>query len=281
MEASGCMTQYHLSDTMAANIAVHSGLADKYNDVEPHFRPENQEKVRGRLARLREDVPGGRLLDVGCGTGFIIHLAVDLFDEVHGVDITPAMMAQVQTDRGNVTLHNAPAEALPFSDASFDAVTAYSFIDHLDDPAAVLAEVFRVLRPGGVFYADLIPNRLFWQALTDLGDHSGLADIVGREQRMVTGNAKIVQETYGIDSRTFIAAEPGKKQGGILPANFCAQALAAGFSSCETHFDWFLGQGAVTHGQSFADADIIGTYLRRVAPLADHLFKYVYFIVRK
>jgi SAM-dependent methyltransferase len=275
------MTEYRLTDTMAANIAVHSNLADKYNDVEPHFRPENQEKVRSRLARLREDVPGGRLLDVGCGTGFIIHLAVDLFDEVHGVDITPAMMAQVQTDCGNVTLHNAPAEALPFPDASFDAATAYSFIDHLDDPAAVLAEISRVLRQGGVFYADLIPNRLFWQALTDLGDRSGLAGIVSREQRMVTGNAKIVQETYGIDSGTFIAAEPGKKQGGILPASFCAQALAAGFSSCETHFDWFLGQGAVMHGQSFADADTIGTYLRRVAPLADHLFKYVYFVVRK
>jgi hypothetical protein len=42
-------------------------------------------------------------------------------------------------------------------------------------------------------------------------------------------------------------------------------------------FDWFLGQGAVMHGQSFADAAVVDAYLRRVSPLADHLFKYVYF----
>ena len=275
------MTDYHLTSTMAANVAVHSALADQYNESEPQFRPENQEKVRARLAQLRADVPGGKLLDVGCGTGFIIHLAADLFAEIHGLDITPAMMARVRTDRGNITLHNAPAEALPFPDTSFDAATAYSFIDHLDNPQAVLSEVARVLRPGGIFYADLIPNRLFWQALIELPDNADLADIVSRERRMVTANAQIVQENFGIDSTIFIAAEPGKKQGGILPAQFVAQALAAGFSTCEVHFDWFLGQGTVMHGQSFADADTICAYLRRVAPLADHLFKYVYFIVRK
>ena len=275
------MTDYRLTDTMAANIAVHSALAGTYNEAEPQFRPENQEKVRGRLTKLRAEVPGGKLLDVGCGTGFIIHLAADLFDEIHGLDITPAMMAQVRTDLGNITLHNATAEALPFPDASFDAASAYSFMDHLDSPAVVLAEVARVLRPGGAFYADLIPNRLFWQALVDLGDQVDLADIVAREQRMVRENARIVQETFGVDANTFIAAEPGKKQGGISPDLFHAQALAAGFSACEVHFDWFLGQGAVMHGQSFADADTIGAYLRRIAPLGNHLFKYVYSVCRK
>ena len=271
------MPNYTITDTMAANIAVHSALADTYNKDEPQFRSENQEKVRNRLKQLRAEVPGGKLLDVGCGTGFIIHLAADLFDEIHGLDITPAMMAQVNTGLGNITLHNAPAEALPFPDSSFDAVTAYSFIDHLDDPAIVLAEIARVLRPGGIFYCDLIPNQLFWKAVAALDEGKALDEIVQRERRMVRENANLVEATYGIDAGTFIAAEPGKRQGGIVPDTFRAQALTAGFAKCDVYFDWFLGQGAVMHGQSFTDAETVGAYLRRVSPLSDHLFKYLYF----
>jgi ubiquinone/menaquinone biosynthesis C-methylase UbiE len=270
-------------DVLSANISVHTALADHYNAVEPHFRPENQQKVRGRLAQLRSDAPGGKLIDIGCGTGFIIHLAADLFDEIHGVDITPAMMAQVRTEIGDITLHTAPAEKLPFGPASFDAATAYSFIDHLADPAAVLAEVARVLKPDGVFYADLVPNRMFWQTLTGIksGTTHGLSDIVSRELTMVTANAKIMQSRFGIDEATFIAAEPGKERGGVDPEIFRAQALASGFASCDVHFDWFLGQASVMHRQSSGDAETIDLYLKRVAPLADHLYKYLYFFARK
>ena len=112
-------------DVLDANIDVHTRMVGRYDAEEPHFRPENQEKVRGRLKALRARVPGGRLLDVGCGTGFIIHLAVGVFEEIHGVDITPAMMARVRTDAGNITLHQSAAESMPLPDASFDAVTAY------------------------------------------------------------------------------------------------------------------------------------------------------------
>lgn len=260
---------------LAANIEVHTRMADRYDAEEPHFRAENQEKVRGRLQAVRNRVPGGRLLDVGCGTGFIIHLASDLFEEIHGVDITPAMMQRVRRDKGNITLHEAAAEALPFDDATFDAVTAYSFVDHVADQPALLREVARVLKPGGVFYADLMPNRLFWQALAPL-EPQGLSDIVRREIEMVTGNDKKVERDFGIEAETFRRAEPGKEDGGIDPAALARQALEAGFRSSEVTFDWFLGQGAVMHGQSFADAAVVDAYLRRVAPLANHLFKYFY-----
>lgn len=265
-----------------ANIEVHTRMADRYDAEEPHNRPENQLKVKGRLADLRARAPGGKLLDVGCGTGFVIHLAVDSFDEIHGVDITPAMMTRVKTNLGNITLHEAPAEELPFEDASFDAASAYSFIDHVADPGAVLGEVARVLRPGGVFYVDLAPNRLFWQAVNGIGpDLDGLSDIVTREALMVRENDKKVEEDFGIPSDVFKLAEPGKKEGGIDPQEFETAALQAGFSRCETTFDWFLGQGAVMHGQSFAAADTVEAYLRRAAPLTDPLFKYLMFMLVK
>jgi ubiquinone/menaquinone biosynthesis C-methylase UbiE len=266
-------------DVLDANIDVHTRMVERYDAEEPHFRPENQEKVRGRLKALRGRVPGGRLLDVGCGTGFIIHLALGTFDEIHGVDITPAMMQRVRTGAGNITLHQSPAEKMPFPDASFDAVTAYSFVDHVADQAALLREVARVLRPGGIFYADLIPSRLFWAAVSPLKPNGGrrYSDIVAREAEMVTANDKKVEQQFGIAAELFRRAEPGKEEGGIDPAAFRDTAMRCGFASCEIAFDWFLGQGAVMHGQSFADAAVVEAYLRRVSPLADHLFKYVYF----
>jgi ubiquinone/menaquinone biosynthesis C-methylase UbiE len=270
-------------DTKEANRRVHAHLASTYNSHEPHFRPENQQKVKGRLEQLRRDVPGGKLLDIGCGTGFIIHLAADVFDEIHGVDITPEMMAQVDKSRGNITLHEASAEKLPFDDASFDAITAYSFLDHLEDVSAMFREAARVLRPGGRAYIDLCPNRLFWQALRDIAprDSNDLSDIVARERHMVLENAAEVEAQYGLGAEIFKRAEPGKLRGGIDHVEIEAKAKDAGFRQCETLFDWFLGQGAVMHGQSFADATIVESYLRRAAPLTRHLFKYLCFFMTK
>ena len=99
-------------DVRDANILVHSRMAAEYNEREPHFRPENQARVRARLERLRRAF-GGRLLDVGCGTGFIIDLAAELFDDVQGVDLTPAMLEGVRP-RPNVRVQTADAARLPF-----------------------------------------------------------------------------------------------------------------------------------------------------------------------
>ena len=251
-------------------------MADSYDRDEPHFRPENQEKVKSRLRGVRQRVNGGKLLDIGCGTGFIIHNAVGIFDEIHGVDITPAMMAKVRREMGNITLHLSGAEELPFEAASFDAASAYSFIDHVQNPGLVFKEAARVLKPGGVFYVDLAPNRLFWDAVSAIAaPGAAYADIVMREIGMVTENDKKVERTFGIEASIFRAAEPGKERGGIDPYEIRQAALSNGFSHCEIEFDWFLGQGAVMHGQSFGEAALIDAYLKRAAPLTDRLYKYI------
>lgn len=260
-----------------ANVEVHTRMADSYNSKEPHFRPENQDKVRARLLDVRNRVSGGKLLDIGCGTGFIIHLAAPIFDEIHGVDITPAMMAKVRLDAGNITLHQAFAENLPFEDNSFDAVSAYSFIDHVQSPPKVLAEVSRVLKPGGVLYIDLAPNRLFWEAVSgvEASNDEKFSAIVSREISMVKENDKKVEQEYGIRAETFRLAEPGKESGGIDPHEIKSAALDNGFSACDVRFDWFLGQGSIMHGQSFSDARIIDEYLQLAAPLSNHMYKYL------
>jgi SAM-dependent methyltransferase len=94
--------------------------------------------------------PEMRLLDVGCGAGAITAGLVAGVAEVVGID---ASAAELERARGRVpagTFVQADAEALPFEDASFDAALAHALLEHLPDPAAALAELRRVLRPGGV-----------------------------------------------------------------------------------------------------------------------------------
>jgi ubiquinone/menaquinone biosynthesis C-methylase UbiE len=78
-----------------ANIAVHSKLAADYQACEPHFRAENVEKVTKRLAALVAETRAESLLDLGCGTGFIIAIAKQHVSRIVGVDVTQAMLDRV------------------------------------------------------------------------------------------------------------------------------------------------------------------------------------------
>jgi ubiquinone/menaquinone biosynthesis C-methylase UbiE len=271
-----------LSEIVQANVAVHTLLAQSYNTNEPQFRPENQAKVRRNLEYLRQNTHGDRLLDIGCGTGFIINLAKDLFAQIDGVDITQAMLNQVDLSSGNITLHNTVAEKLPFEANTFDAVTAYSFLHHLEDYRPVLAEVKRVLKPGGLFYVDLEPNQQFWQGISDLEKSSatGLSDILLKEIDSVLHIDERMDQELNLEQGVFSKAEYIKSVLGGIDANeFKAAAEAVGFSECRIKFEWFLGQAAVMHGQSPEAAEIVESHLRRILPLSNHLFKYLQFIL--
>ncbi len=279
------MSQPTPDEVIEANIQVHTRMAESYNRNEPHYRTENRAKVRGRLEEMRRRFGGARLLDLGCGTGFIIDLAKELFDTIDGVDITQAMLDRVDLSSGNVRLHRCVAEALPFADATFDVVSAYAFVHHLKDYSMALREALRVLKPGGGFYIDLEPNRLFWQAMVRLEQGAGASpysDIVRREIDAVLHRDDGVQDEFGIDKEVFNRAEYTKAVlGGIDPWEFRDECLRLGFRSCDISFEWFLGQGAVMHQQSFEAAATVEAYLRRILPLSADCFKYLQFVLTK
>jgi SAM-dependent methyltransferase len=270
-------------DVLRANVYIHTSLIDLYDD-QPHFRPENKAKVAAILQGLRAQadpiVQGkSRLLDMGCGTGFLLGLAAPVFDELHGVDITPAMLEKVDTSSGRITLHCGPVEETPFEAESFDVVTAYSFMDHLYDLRPFLTEVFRVLKPGGVFYADQNANRAFWQAVGRLdGPLESYSPIVRREMTAGLRSEEEYAKQRDIDTESFRIAEYIKTQeNGIDAAEVLALAREIGFSQATARPDWYLGQGKVMHQQSPADAEVVEAWLREAAPLTDHLFKYLRF----
>jgi demethylmenaquinone methyltransferase/2-methoxy-6-polyprenyl-1,4-benzoquinol methylase len=101
------------------------------------------------VSRLPTD--GGDVLDVATGTGLVAAELLRRGFRVTGLDQSPEMLSVAQRRFGErVELVEASAEALPFSDGSFDHLTFTYLLRYVDDPGATLAELARVVRPGGV-----------------------------------------------------------------------------------------------------------------------------------
>ena len=113
--------------------------------------PEYEEQI---LPLLAAELQGStRVLDVGCGEGQVSRLAVRLpgVQLVVGVDPTAAQVVEARERGGGVLVGRSDAASLPFSGSSFDAVVACLVFEHIEAVDQAIAEVGRVLRPGGRF----------------------------------------------------------------------------------------------------------------------------------
>ena len=104
--------------------------------------------------KFRDGRYSDSVLDVGCGTGFLSQLYPNF--DVTGIDISDEMLK-----RNPYRCLKAAAEAIPFPDSSFDFVVCRSLLHHLEDPRKGLAEMVRVLKPGGRWVA-WEPNLSIW-----------------------------------------------------------------------------------------------------------------------
>ncbi|MBI4287633.1 MAG: class I SAM-dependent methyltransferase [Chloroflexi bacterium] len=109
------------------------------------------------LHRLRKRVVGaasGRILELGVGTGANLSYYKSV-EHLVATDPDPFMLARARKRAEalnvKVEFHQAPAEAIPFADASFDTVVSTLVLCTVDDQSTSLAEAKRVLKPGGAF----------------------------------------------------------------------------------------------------------------------------------
>ena len=280
------------NEVIQANIAVHSKLATLYAKTEPHFRPENLAIVDAALGALVAETKAKRLLDLGCGTGFMINLAKHHVESIVGVDVTRAMLDQVdKSGPAKIELHEHDTGTFPAEPGTFDLVTAYSFLHHLYDIAPTCGTAAKALRKGGKFYADLDPNFYFWESIKELESHDGkdgYDPIVKREIDAVAHKDDQMNEEYGIPTAVFNDAEYGKDVAGGFKEDVVRDILlAAGFTDVKFTYYWYLGQASVVNdpGQSkeanLVDAAKVDAVLKKVMPLSRHLYKYLGFVATK
>lgn len=272
-----------------ANIAVHSRLAAQYQQCEPHFRPENVAKVERRLAALAQETRAESLLDLGCGTGFMINIAKRHVRRIVGVDVTPAMLERVdRTGPADIQVVNHDTGTYPVAPGTFQLVTAYSFLHHLAELLPTFGTASRALAPGGKFYADLDPNFYFWDSIYKLERGGDYHPLVRREIEAVTFKDEEIEAKFGVSREVFNHAEFGKDMaGGFKEETLRQQLLEAGFARVEFHYHWFLGEGFLINSGSapreelFQQAAVVNDALLRALPVSRHLFKYLGFVATK
>ncbi len=272
-----------------ANVAVHSTAAATYDLDEPHFRPESRLRVRQNLERMFPS-GGGRMLDVGCGTGFLSFVADGLFDTICGIDATPAMVqvARARPMKSKATfLITDVLEFVP-DGAPFDLVAGYAFLHHLVDPMPVLRKAWDWLAPRGQMYFDLEPNLKFWSALESVSfsDRENSSAALRRELASNRGDAEA--ERYGIDEGVFALAEYGKKVAGGFDLDAARDVLIGlGAVDFQPLFHWFVGEAfligkmATIEGSESELRSSIDAVLQDALPLSSAMFKYVGFTCRK
>ncbi|GEL19951.1 class I SAM-dependent methyltransferase [Pseudonocardia asaccharolytica] len=126
------------------------------------------ETVIDALAEQSALTDRSTVVDVGTGTGFVAGGLAPRVRQVIGVDSSPAMLAVARDNLAalgvdNVVLAEAPVDALPLEDRSADAAVANMVLHHAPDPAAMIAEMARVVRPGGtVAITDCVEHDHEW-----------------------------------------------------------------------------------------------------------------------
>jgi ubiquinone/menaquinone biosynthesis C-methylase UbiE len=139
-------------------------LRNRGTDVNLESAPQMAE-YEAIADRIAADAPG-RILDWGCGWGQVTDLLLRRGLDVTPFDFRPEVGAEGEGVRPlarfpHIEAHIAAVDpvALPFADASFDAVLSCGVLEHVADPDGSLREIRRVLRPGGTFYVYKLPNR--------------------------------------------------------------------------------------------------------------------------
>jgi demethylmenaquinone methyltransferase/2-methoxy-6-polyprenyl-1,4-benzoquinol methylase len=158
-----------MSDRRVQAIELFAPLGPRYDRLgallsfgqDPRWRRE-------MVSHIPRD--GGSVLDVATGTGLVAERLLAQGHRVTGLDQSPDMLAVARSRFGDrVELVEASATAIPFAAASFDHLTFTYLLRYVDDPAATLVELARVVRPGGtIANLEFCLPRGIWRPLWEL-----------------------------------------------------------------------------------------------------------------
>ncbi len=173
--------EHPLSPRKAEALELFSGLPSRYDELSAALSFWQDPRWRRALADALDPRAGQRILDVATGTGMV---AAELLSRaqcsVVGVDQSAEMLSRARArfaaePPGRIELRQAQAEQLPFDDASFDGLSFTYLLRYVEDPAATMTELARVVRPGGRVASlefgvpPWAPARVAWRLYTGLG----------------------------------------------------------------------------------------------------------------
>ena len=135
---------------------------------ERHWWYRGRRRMLAALLERLELPPRARVLDAGCGSGRTLD-ELARYGSAHGVELNPLGLEAARR-RGH-DVEQAPVEAIPHGDASFDLVTCLDVIEHTDDDAAALRELRRVARPGARLVVSVPAHPCLWSYHDEVNGH--------------------------------------------------------------------------------------------------------------
>ncbi|HUD01952.1 MAG TPA: bifunctional 2-polyprenyl-6-hydroxyphenol methylase/3-demethylubiquinol 3-O-methyltransferase UbiG [Rhabdochlamydiaceae bacterium] len=145
------------------NNDFYEELGDKWVAASDHpialLRAENRLRNPWIASRLPSHA---KVLDMGCGAGFLTHDLARLGHEVTGIDLSEDSLriAKKLDETGRIKYIQGDATAVPLPENSLDVVCAMDLLEHVENPKAVIQEAARLLKPGGLFFFHTF-NRTF------------------------------------------------------------------------------------------------------------------------
>jgi SAM-dependent methyltransferase len=146
------------------------------------------------MDRFLPKTAGFRLLDVGCGAGNMIH-HLSRYGQVKGVEIDPRPVKMAHQRGYDVDQFDA-TQPMPFDDNSFDAVTALDVIEHNQDDLAILADSYRVLKPGGHMIITVPALMWLWSHNDDINAHIRRYSAGELKEKLAQSGFRIRRVTY-------------------------------------------------------------------------------------
>lgn len=148
---------------------------EKAYELQTHRAEDRHWWYRGRRRVIHRVIsalglaPGARILDAGCGSGRNM-LELARYGAVSGVEVSPDSV-RVARERGVGEVVQGSISEMPFADASFDVAVCLDVIEHLEDDHAALAELRRVVAPGGALIVTVPAYPWLWSSHDTINQH--------------------------------------------------------------------------------------------------------------
>ncbi len=154
---------------LEATRQYYDEFAQRYDDHRGGSIPGGYHDLVDELeVSFLEPYASGRdVLEVGCGTGLLLERIAKFSARAVGVDLSPGMLERAR--RRGLEVVEGSATALPFGDASFDAVCSFKVLAHVREIDVAMREMLRVTRPGGVVVAEFYNRRSLRALVKRLG----------------------------------------------------------------------------------------------------------------
>lgn len=190
------------------------------------------------LSRIAERISSGPLLDIGCGHGgLVMHVGEHLgIDELHGIDLDREAVAGAAARGVSAREWNLQTIPLPYPDSTFAVVTSFGVLSYLSTYDDVLAEIARILKPGGLAILSL-PNLASWhnrwmllrgyqprdlevstRTVVGTHPHYGSPAPVGHVSCVTTRGFVELMENVGFETVDISGASPTPRVAGSSPA---------------------------------------------------------------